>query len=57
MDNLFEQQEYTLSNEVQQKFLESIENFVKISLPKLMEIVKVHCEQSFKEYETNYIKC
>lgn len=44
-----EQQENTLSSQVQQKFLENIENFVNKGLPVLTEIITGFCEEAFKE--------
>ena len=42
-----EQQANTLSSDVQQEFLNNIENFVSSGLTRLTSIVQAHCEEVF----------
>ncbi len=42
-----EQQANTLSNDVQQEFLNNIENFVSVGLTRLTSIVQAYCEEVF----------
>jgi len=44
---VIQHQTNTLSNDVQQQFLNNIENFVNIGLTRLTSIILAHCEDVF----------
>lgn len=48
-EELLEQQDHALSANVQQKYLENIEIFVKKGLPNLMKKIYKLTEEEFKE--------